>query len=36
MKTIHSILCDFIRNRYRDKMRDTYKIYRVKTFERGF
>lgn len=28
MEIIHSKLCDFIRNRYRDKMRDTYSLYR--------
>jgi len=36
MEVIYSSLCNFIRNKYRDKMRDTYRIYRVKTNGHGF
>jgi hypothetical protein len=36
MEIIYSNLCNFIRNKYRNKMKDTYRLYRVKTNGHGF
>ncbi len=30
MEILRSNLCDFIRNRYRDKIKHTYRLYKTK------